>query len=76
MMGGLRVSIDEQVVGRLWLDAKKHFCFQYDKVWLEQSSIPLSLSLPLRTAPYKCDALSRLMELMGEQEQKAVRRLT
>ncbi len=55
MMDGLRVSIDEQVVGCLWLDAKKHFCFQYDKVWLEQSSIPLSLSLPLRTAPYLDD---------------------
>jgi serine/threonine-protein kinase HipA len=52
---GLLVRIDEDVVGRLWLDEKKHFCFQYDKDWLEQSRIPLSLSLPLRTDPYSDD---------------------
>ena len=52
---GLLVRIDEDVVGRLWLDEKKHFCFQYDKDWLEQSRIPLSLSLPLRAAPYSDD---------------------
>ncbi|MFZ4857702.1 MAG: type II toxin-antitoxin system HipA family toxin [Desulfuromonadaceae bacterium] len=52
---GLLVSIDEDVVGRLWFDEKKHFCFQYDKEWLEQSRIPLSLSLPLRAAPYSDD---------------------
>lgn len=52
---GLLVRIDEDVVGRLWLDEKKRFCFQYDKEWLEQSRIPLSLSLPLRAAPYSDD---------------------
>ena len=52
---GLLVRIDEDVVGRLWLDEKKHFCFQYDKDWLEQSRIPLSLSLPLRAAPSSDD---------------------
>ena len=52
---GLLVMIDKDVVGRLWLDEKKHFCFQYDKEWLEQSRIPLSLSLPLRAAPYSDD---------------------
>ena len=52
---GLLVRIDEDVVGRLWLDSKKRFCFQYDKEWLEQSRIPLSLSLPLRAAPYSDD---------------------
>ena len=55
MTNGLLVRIDEDVVGRLWLDEKKHFCFQYDKEWLEQSRIPLSLSLPLRAAPYSDD---------------------
>lgn len=52
---GLLVRIDEDVVGRLWLDSQKRFCFQYDKEWLEQSRIPLSLSLPLRAAPYSDD---------------------
>jgi serine/threonine-protein kinase HipA len=52
---GLLVRIDENVVGRLWLDERKHFCFQYDQVWLERSRIPLSLSLPLRPTPYLDD---------------------
>jgi len=55
MTAGLLVRIDEDVVGRLWLDEKKHFCFQYDKEWLERSRIPLSLSLPLRVDPYTDD---------------------
>jgi len=55
MTDGLLVRIAEDVVGRLWLDAKKRFCFQYDKEWLELSRIPLSLSLPLRAASYADD---------------------
>jgi len=55
MTAGLLVRIDEDVVGRLWLDAKKRFCFHYDKDWLERSKIPLSLTLPLRAAPYADD---------------------
>lgn len=55
MSGGLLVRIDEELVGRLWLDTKKHFCFQYEQRWLEQSRIPLSLSLPLRRTPYLDD---------------------
>jgi len=55
MTAPLLVRIDDAVVGRLWLDERKRFCFQYDKVWLECSKIPLSLSLPLRTDPYLDD---------------------
>ena len=55
MTAGLLVRIDEDVVGRLWLDDKKRFCFQYDKEWLERSKVPLSLSLPLRVEPYADD---------------------
>lgn len=55
MTAGLLVRIDEDVVGRLWLDDKKRFCFQYDKEWLERSRVPLSLSLPLRVDPYSDD---------------------
>ena len=55
MTAGLLVRIDEDVVGRLWLDEKKRFCFQYDKDWLERSRVPLSLSLPLRVDPYSDD---------------------
>jgi serine/threonine-protein kinase HipA len=51
MTAALLVRIDDDVVGRLWLDAKKRFCFQYSNSWLEQSKIPLSLSLPLRILP-------------------------
>ena len=55
MNDGLLVRIDESVVGRLWLDDRKRFCFQYDEGWLSASRIPLSLSLPLRTEPYLDD---------------------
>ena len=55
MTNGLLVRIDEDVVGRLWLDEKKHFSFQYTRDWLERSRIPLSLSLPLRPEPYMDD---------------------
>jgi serine/threonine-protein kinase HipA len=55
MSTGLLVRLDEAVVGRLWLDGKRHFCFQYDDGWLQRSRIPLSLSLPLRQEPYLDD---------------------
>lgn len=55
MTSGLLVRTGEDDVGRLWLDGKKRFCFQYDKRWLERSRIPLSLSLPLRADPYLDD---------------------
>ena len=52
MSAALLVRIDAAVVGRLWLDQRKRFCFQYESLWLERSRIPLSLSLPLRPEPY------------------------
>lgn len=51
----LQARIDGATVGRLWLDEKKRFCFQYDDQWLAQSRIPLSLSLPLRKEAYLDD---------------------
>jgi len=55
MTSGLLVRIGVDIVGRLWLDEKKRFCFHYDKQWLERSRIPLSLSLPLRADPWLDD---------------------
>ncbi len=55
MPDALLVRIDSDVVGRLWLDKKKNFCFSYDNAWLKDSRIPLSLSLPLRSEPYLDD---------------------
>ena len=55
MSDALVVRIGAAVVGRLWLDDRKRFCFQYDPPWLERSRIPLSLSLPLRREPYLND---------------------
>jgi serine/threonine-protein kinase HipA len=55
MTAGLLVRIADATVGRLWLDDRKLFCFQYDPLWLELSRIPLSLSLPLRPEPYLDD---------------------
>lgn len=56
MTGGLSVRIDGVLVGRLWIDADKRFCFQYATEWLANSRIPLSLALPLRPEPYLADA--------------------
>jgi len=55
MTATLLVRIGSDIVGRLWLDGKKRFCFQYEKAWLASSKIPLSLSLPLRHDPYLDD---------------------
>ena len=56
MTSGLAVRIDGALVGRLWLDDDKRFCFQYATEWLTNSRIPLSLALPLRPEPYLADA--------------------
>ena len=55
MAATLLVRIGSDVVGRLWLDGKNHFCFLYEKAWLAGSKIPLSLSLPLKHEPYLDD---------------------
>jgi serine/threonine-protein kinase HipA len=55
MSNALEVRIDGVIVGSLWLDDKKRFCFQYDEGWLDTSRMPLSLSLPLRRGPYLDD---------------------
>ena len=73
MTGALLVRIAEATVGRLWLDEKKHFCFQYDPLWLESSRIPLSLSLPLRPAPYLDDEPhSFFANLLSEERIRAI----
>jgi len=55
MTSALLVRISGSLVGKLWLDAKRNFCFNYTTAWLEQSKVPLSLSLPLRSEPYLND---------------------
>src|ERR1700674_4749133 len=69
----LLVRIGDDVVGRLWLDENKRFCFQYDPLWLEQSRIPLSLSLPLRQEPYLDDESHAFFaNLLPEQKMREV----
>jgi len=72
MNDGLQVRIDGTVVGRLWLDEKKHFCFKYDEGWLSTRRIPLSLSLPLRREPYLGDeSHSFFANLLPEEKMRA-----
>ena len=53
----LNVFLHHFPVGKLRLDDRRRFVFQYDTCWLENpEAIPLSLSLPLRTQPYADDA--------------------
>ncbi len=52
MTAKLIVLLDNEIVGHLWLDERKRFCFQYGEKWLATSKIPLSLSIHLREEPY------------------------
>lgn len=53
----LDVYLMHDLVGRLWLDDRRRFVFQYDEAWLKRKSpVPLSLSLPLKDEPYLDDA--------------------
>jgi serine/threonine-protein kinase HipA len=53
---GLVVYFRDDPVGRLWLDERNRFVFQYDRGWLKKEGvIPLSLSLPLGEQPYEDD---------------------
>lgn len=52
----LNVYLRTNKVGRLWLDAKRRFIFQYDENWLaDAKAVPLSLGLPLQPAPFEDD---------------------
>lgn len=55
MKDHLQVKISEGLIGQLWLDERKNFCFQYDPDWLQHSRLPLSLSLPLQKEPFLND---------------------
>jgi len=71
---GLDVYLREQKIGRLRLDEKRRFVFQYNAVWINrQDAVPLSLRLPLRAEPYP-DDLARpfLSNLLPEGEIKRV----
>jgi serine/threonine-protein kinase HipA len=55
-VSGLDIYYRDQLTGRLWLDERRRFVFQYDPGWLKGLHIfPLSLSLPLRPEPYADD---------------------
>ncbi|ACM18563.1 HipA domain protein [Geotalea daltonii FRC-32] len=73
MSNALQVRVDGVVVGSLWLDDRKRFCFQYDKRWLATSHMPLSLSLPLRREPYLDDESHPFFaNLLPEERMRAV----
>ncbi|MCP4686909.1 MAG: type II toxin-antitoxin system HipA family toxin, partial [Desulfobacterales bacterium] len=56
-MKRLTVVQDNARVGELWLDRRRRFVFRYDEKYLERRNArPLSLSLPLREAPFEKDA--------------------
>jgi len=52
----LSVFLGGDLAGRLWLDGRGRFVFQYDGAWLQNpGSLPLSVSLPLRDEVYADD---------------------
>ncbi len=56
MSTALSVFLNQDRIGRLWLDSARRLVFQYDPAWLgQQPSVLLSLSLPLRPEPYAED---------------------
>lgn len=53
----LNVFLRAEHVGRLWLDENRRFVFQYDGEWVvKNTSIPLSLNLPLQLEPFVEDS--------------------
>lgn len=53
---GLDVYLGDLLIGRLWLDEKRRFVFQYDSEWIKKrNAVPLSLHLPVRSAIYADD---------------------
>jgi len=70
----LDVYLKNHLVGRLWLDEKRRFVFQYDADWIrKRDAVPLSLSLPLKKDLY-AEELSRpfFANLLPEGEIKQV----
>ena len=52
----LEVYMRDHLVGRIRLDERRRFAFQYDPSWLTYDyATPLSLSLPLSEKPYLDD---------------------
>jgi len=71
---GLDVYLREKKIGRLWMDEKRRFVFQYDGAWVRQKgAVPLSLHLPLREEIF-LDDLSRpfFSNLLPEAEIKRI----
>ena len=57
MSKALDIYLLKEHVGRLTLDDKRRFLFQYEKAWIEREhALPLSLSLPLQDAAFEDDA--------------------
>lgn len=53
MSDDLNVYLRSDKVGRLSLDARRHFVFTYDQEWLTNTAaVPLSLHLPLQAEPF------------------------
>ncbi|MEA3306618.1 MAG: type II toxin-antitoxin system HipA family toxin, partial [Elusimicrobiota bacterium] len=44
------------LVGKLWLNDKRSFVFQYDDIWVTKKGHPLSLLLPIQKKPFSDDA--------------------
>ena len=71
---GLDVFLCDRLVGRLWLDDKRRFVFQYDASWIaKKNAVPLSLRLPLQPDRY-ADDFSRpfFSNLLPEAELKQI----
>lgn len=70
----LNVYLRSIKVGRLWLERGPRFSFQYDPLWLaSEHSVPLSISLPLRSEPYADDtARAFFTNLLPESELRKV----
>lgn len=63
----LYVFYDSKPVGKIYLDHEDQFCFEYSKEWLtNQSSFPLSHSLPLQNITYLDDAQNFFANLLPE----------
>ena len=69
MSDTLDIYLLKEHVGRLTLDKKRKFVFQYEQTWIKNNhALPLSLSLPLQEAAFEDDARAFFANLLPESE--------
>lgn len=74
MSDALSVYLSNERVGRLWLNQRRDFLFEYDAAWLTSgNAVQLSMTLPLQKEPFDNDmARPFFSNLLPESELRSI----